>query len=222
MLSSSIKFISFDCYGTLTNFEIGELTRKTVGGRIPDHIIEPFLKDYTSFRFDEILGAWKPYREILHDALVRTCLKWDIPFIKNDAEIIYKAVPTWGPHSDVPKVLARIANVLPLVILSNAANEQIQSNVDKLGAPFHAIFTAEQAQAYKPRFQAFEYMFDSLDSFPENFLHVSSSIRYDLISAHDLNIGSRVFVDRGHDPGCPAFGYHEINDLNGLPSLLGL
>ena len=118
--------------------------------------------------------------------------------------------------------MTRIASVLPLVILSNAANEQIQSNIDKLGAPVHAVFTAEQAQAYKPRFQAFEYMFDSLNSSPENFLHVSSSIRYDLISAHDLNICLRVFVDRGHGPGCPAFGYHEINDLNGLPSLLGL
>jgi 2-haloacid dehalogenase len=39
------------------------------------------------------------------------------------------------------------------VILSNASNDQIQHNVAKLGAPFHAVFTAEQAQAYKPRMQ---------------------------------------------------------------------
>ena len=55
-----------------------------------------------------------------------------------------------GPHADVPAALAKVAEVLPLVILSNAADSQIRSNVDKLGAPFHAVLTAEQAKAYKP------------------------------------------------------------------------
>ena len=47
-------------------------------------------------------------------------------------------------------------------------NAQIMSNVEKLGAPFHAVYTAEQAQAYKPRMKAFEYMFDMLGCGPED------------------------------------------------------
>ena len=80
------------------------------------------------------------------------------------------------------------------MILSNASNDQIQSNVDKLGAPFHAVFTAQKAQAYKPRMQAFEYMLDKLGCGPEDILHVSSSLRYDLMTANDLGIKHKVFV----------------------------
>ena len=222
MLPASIRYISFDCYGTLTNFQVGEVTRERLRNRVPKNVVGQFLEDFSSYRFDEILGAWKPYSDVLHAALERTCQKWNITFVKEDAEVIYQAVPTWGPHSDVPDALAKAATVLPLVILSNASNDQIQGNVDKLGAPFHAVLTAEQARAYKPRFRAFEYMFDSLNSAPEHFLHVSSSLRYDLMSAHDLGISDRVFVNRGHGPGCAAYKYHEIDDLSGLPDLLGL
>src|SRR5690606_19542733 len=144
------------------------------------------------------------YPEVLHRALERNCRRWGIDFDPADALAIVAAIPTWGPHADVPSPLARLAERFPLVILSNAADDQIQANVDKLGAPFHAVLTAEQAQAYKPRLRAFEYMFDTLGCGPEHFMHVSSSLRYDLMSAHDLGIGRRVFVERGHGPGNPA------------------
>jgi 2-haloacid dehalogenase len=68
------------------------------------------------------------------------------------------------------------------------------------------VLTAEQARAYKPRLQAFEYMFDTLGCGPEHFAHVSSSLRYDLMSAHDLRIGRRVFVDAGTGPAIPPTG----------------
>jgi 2-haloacid dehalogenase len=84
------------------------------------------------------------------------------------------------------------------------------------------VLTAEQAQAYKPRLRAFEYMFDTIGCGPEHFVHVSSSLRYDLMAAHDLRIGRRVFVDRGHGPGNPAYGYQAIAELGELPGLLGL
>lgn len=107
-------------------------------------------------------------------------------------------MPTWGPHADVPAGLSRIADKIPLVVLSNASDDQIQKNVDLLGAPFHRVYTAQQAQAYKPRLQAFEYMLDQLGCSPEDILHVSSSLRYDLMSADDLGIKNKVFVNRGH------------------------
>ena len=57
---------------------------------------------------------------------------------------------------------------------------------------------------------------------PEHILHVSSSLRYDLMSAHDLRFGTRAFVNRGHGPGNAAYGYTEIADIGGLPGLVGL
>ncbi len=98
----------------------------------------------------------------------------------------------------------------------------IPHSVAKLGAPFHAAYTAEEAQAYKPRMQAFEYMLDQLGCGPEDVLHCSSSFRYDLMTAHDMRITNKVFVNRGHEPANPYYGYHEIKDIRGLPGLLGL
>ncbi|QED86228.1 haloacid dehalogenase [Pseudomonas amygdali pv. tabaci str. ATCC 11528] len=90
-------------------------------------------------------------------------------------------------------------------------------------APFHKVFTAQQAQACKPRLAAFEFMLDSLGCAPEDVLHVSSSFRYDLMSAHDMKIKHKAFVARGHEqPADVAFGYHQIPDIGGLPELVGL
>ena len=216
------KFISFDCYGTLTRFRMGELARDMFADRIPADRMEQFIADFSAYRFDEVLGDWQPYEGVLKNAVRRLCRKWKIQYLDHEAQKYYDAVPTWGPHEDVPAGLARVANEIPLVILSNASDDQIQKNVAKLGAPFHRVYTAQQAQAYKPRLQAFEYMLDSLNANPDDMLHVSSSLRYDLMSADDLGIKNKVFVNRGHGPGCPAYGYTEIADIGGLAGVVGL
>jgi 2-haloacid dehalogenase len=122
----------------------------------------------------------------------------------------------------VTEGLARVAADIPLVILSNAMEEQIPHNVAKLGVPFAHVFTAEGAAAYKPRLRAFEYMFDGLGCGPEDVAHVSSSFRYDLMSATDLRIPTKIWVNRGHEPAAPGYGYTEISDIGGLADALGL
>lgn len=222
MIEFQPKFITFDCYGTLTAFGMSAVTRKLIADRVPAEQMEDFLDDFEAYRGDEVLGQYKPYRQVINDALARTAKLWGIEHRDSDGEAIYESVPSWGPHPDVPKPLAAVAQRYPLVILSNAADEQIQSNVDKLGAPFHAVYTAEQAQAYKPRLQAFEYMLDQLGCGPGDILHVSSSLRYDLMPAHDLRVTNKVYVNRGYEPSTPYYGYHEVTDIGGLAGLLGI
>lgn len=216
------KFVTFDCYGTLTYFQMSALARKRFAGRVAPAQLDSFVKDFSAYRFDEVLGPWKPYEHVISNALSRTCRHWNLEFNPGEAREYYDAIPSWGPHPDVPESLARVAEHYPLVILSNASDTQINENVAKLGAPFHAVYTAEQAQAYKPRFQAFEYMFAQLSCGPSDVLHVSSSIRYDLMPAYDLGIENKVYVNRGYDPSTPYYGYHEIDDLSGLLTVLGL
>ena len=215
-------YISFDCYGTLTRFRMGEIAEKLCGDRIVADRMSAFTKDFAAYRLDEILGAWKPYAEVVANALRRTCRLHGVPYRDADGAAIYEAVPGWGPHPEVPAGLSRIADRIPLVILSNAMNAQIHDNVAQLGAPFHRVYTAEQANAYKPRFQAFEYMLDQLGAKPEEMMHVSSSYRYDQMSAFDLRFGARVFVARGHEPDNPFYRTHKIDDIGGLPALVGL
>jgi 2-haloacid dehalogenase len=216
------KYITFDCYGTLTNFQIPDVARELYGNQLGEARMQKFIDNFTAYRRDEILGDWKPYGQVIHNALERTCKLNGVVFRPEDAKMCYERVPTWGPHPDVPAGLAKVAKEYPLVILSNASNSQIMSNVEKLGAPFHAVYTAEQAQAYKPRFKAFEYMFDRLGCGPEDVLHCSSSFRYDLMSAHDLGIKHKVWVNRGHEPANPYYGYVEVADISGLPGVVGL
>ncbi|WPC06161.1 haloacid dehalogenase type II [Pseudomonas benzenivorans] len=216
------KYITFDCYGTLTNFQMGPLTRELFADRVPAEQMDQFVQDFAAYRLDQVMGDWRPYDEILKTALARVCKRWGVEY-RGEGQLYYDAVPTWGPHADVTAGLAKIADKIPLVIISNAMDEQIMSNVDKLGVPFHKVYTAQQAQAYKPRLQAFEYLLDSLGCGPEDLLHVSSSFRYDLMSAHDMKIKNKAFVARGHEqPGNACYGYHQISDIGGLPALVGL
>jgi 2-haloacid dehalogenase len=222
MSSIRPKFITFDCYGTLIDFEMGPATRRAFADRIQAERMSRFCADFSGFRLDEVLGAWKPYREVIGTALERTCKLWHMPSDPADADRIYAEIPSWLPHADVPAALARLARHYPLVVLSNSMKALIPFSVARLGAPFHASYTAEEAGAYKPRMRAFEYMLDRLGCAPEDILHCSSSYRYDLMTAHDMRFGHRIFVNRGHEPANPFYGAREVQDLGELPSLLGL
>ena len=216
------KYITFDCYGTLIYFQIHVMTKTLFAARVDQAHMAAFLADFSAYRFDEALGPWQPYADLIKVALRRCCKRWGLPAQDAEAQQLYDAIPTWGPHPDVPAGLATLAKEFPLVILSNASDSQLPHNVAKLGAPFHAVYTAEQAQAYKPRLQAFEYMLDQLNCAPADLLHVSSSLRYDLMSAYDVGIRHTVYIERGHGPSTSYYGYPTIKDLGGLPALVGL
>ncbi len=216
------KFITFDLYGTLTNFQMSDVTARLMADRVDEGDMGRFLDDFEAFRGDEVLGTFKPYAQVITESFRRTCDLWNMAYDRETASAIVDAVPTWGPHPDVPEALARTAEAYPLVILSNANDEQIRHNVDKLGAPFHAVYTAEQARSYKPCFAAFEYMLDQLGCQRHEILHVSASLYYDLMPCHHMRIVNKVYVNRGYEPSVPFFGYHEIPDITHLPGLLGL
>ncbi|MEV0388687.1 haloacid dehalogenase type II [Nonomuraea sp. NPDC050643] len=216
------KYITFDCYGTLTSFDLNLTVKPLVADRISEEDMPLFLKDYRAYRMDEVLGEFKLYPDVLKDSFRRACERWGIGYRPSDGEAIVACVPTWGPHADVPAALAKLADTYPLVILSNAVDETLRHNVDKLDAPFHKVFTAEQARAYKPRYQAFEYLLDQLGCERDEIVHVSSHIWYDLIPAHELRIPHKVYVNRGYDPSTPFYQYAETADLSGVPAVLGL
>ncbi len=216
------RYITFDCYGTLINFEMANAARALYADRVAAEDMKEFTDAFTAYRLDEILGAWKPYEQVVDNAIRRTCKRCNVEYREGDGKSIYEQVPTWGPHPDTSAGLAKVAKEFPLVGLSNAATAQIPHNIERIGVPFHAVYTAEQAQAYKPRMQAFEYMLDQLGCAPQDILHVSSSFRYDLMTAHDLGIKNKVWVNRGHEPANPYYNYTEIKDIGGLAAVVGL
>ena len=216
------KYVTFDCHGTLINFQMADAAKDLFQHLLTDLQMAEFINHFQAYRLDEVLQDWKPYAEVVHNALERTCKRNNVPFDAALAEDIYNRIPTWGPHPDVPAGLAKLAENIPLVILTNSMIAQIPSNVAKLGAPFHAVLTAEEARSYKPHLRAFEFMFDTLGCGPEDITHVSSSFRHDLMSAYDIGIKSKVWVNRGHEPANPFYEYTEIPDISHLSGVFGL
>ncbi len=216
------KFITFDCYGTLINFDMAGAAASRFADRVSPEKMDAFVTDFARYRMDEVLGAFKLYPQVVGDALRRTCNKWGAECTAEDGEAIMAACATWGPHPDVPAGLAKVAEAFPLVLLTNSTDALIKNHVPRLGAPVHMTITAEEVGAYKPQMKGFEYMLRKLNCGPEEILHVSSSLRYDLMTAHDLGITHKVYVNRGHDAGNPWYGYTEINDIGGLAAVVGL
>src|SRR5271166_4471583 len=136
------KYVTFDCYGTLTNFDMAGAARRIYGEMLDETRMAAFIRSFAVYRMDEVLGAWKPYADVVNHALERACKANKVAFRPEDAQRIYEEVPTWGPHPDVPAGLSRVVQEIPLVILSNAMKSQIPFNVEKLGVPFHMVITA--------------------------------------------------------------------------------
>ena len=82
--------------------------------------------------------------------------------------------------------------------------------------------TGFESLVHKPRLQAFEYMIDQLGCDPADLLNLSSSLRYDHMSAYDVGIRHTVYIERGHGPSTDYYGYPTLQDLGGLPAIVGL
>jgi 2-haloacid dehalogenase len=222
MIDFEPKYITFDMHGTLIRWQLQDLTRRLLADVVPADQMDEVIKSFQWQRLDEVLGPWKPLYDVIHDSLRKTLERFGFEYRRADSQAIVDALPTWGPYPEVPAALRALATRAPLVILSNADDATVMRNVEQLGAPFHAVYTAEQAQAYKPRYQAFEYMFNQLGCGPKDVLHISASPRYDLMVAHDLGITNKVHVNRGFEPSVPGYGYYEVNLLSQVPPLLGI
>ena len=215
------QFITFDCYGTLVNFDLTAATLRVLGAR-KDHIdLKRFLDDFEAIRFQQVLGPYRPYREVLCRSLEEVMTRFGLVYRPADGDEIVRAVPTFGPFPDVPDALQRLRARFKLVIISNTEDDLIAQNVRNIGVPFDHVITAEQARGYKPLHGIFHYALEVLGCGPEDILHVAQGFEYDIMPAHELG-WSRVWINRYGQPGDQVYGpYVELPDLSPLPPLLG-
>ena len=217
------KYVTFDCYGTLTRFRMGDMAREMFADRIPAERMEQFVADFSAYRFDEVLGDWKPYEVVLKNALRRTCRKWKLAVSGSRGAAVLRRGADLGPaRGRGRRGSRRSRSEIPLVILSNASDDQIQSNVAKLGAPFHRRLHGPAGTGLQAAPQGVRVHARLARLRPEDMLHVSSSLRYDLMSADDLGIVNKVFVNRGHGPAIRPIATPRSSDIGGLPGVVGL
>jgi 2-haloacid dehalogenase len=216
------KFVTFDMNGTLIKFAINDTMRDVLGDRLPAEVADEYLRICKAYRIDECMGAYKPFHQIVHDSMERASRKVGIEFRADEAREVYDRIPTFGPYPGVTAALNRLAEAVPLVIITNsdtAVAEQLAAN---LKAPFEVIITAEQMGCYKPRLAAFEYMFEKLGVTPDEIVHVSASPMYDHRPAAIMGIEKKVYVERGFEHDEHWLGYEHITDIAELPVLFGL
>ena len=216
------EYITFDCYGTLIDFNLDAAALHILGSRLEHVAADAFLREFEKIRFEEVLGVYRPYREVLRRSLERAAGQLGVPYGEADGDALISAVPAFGPFPDVPPALERIRQHCKLVIVSNTDDDLIAANVEQIGVPFHRVITAEQAQAYKPSPAVFRYVLETLGCDKEDILHVAQGFNYDIMPAHDLG-WKRVWINRRNQPGDERYGpYAELPDLSGLPDLLGV
>jgi 2-haloacid dehalogenase len=215
-------YVSFDCYGTLIDFQITPITRELVGDKIAPESWDRFVADFRAIRYDQVCGVYYAYEQVLQDSFGRVCRRWGLDADPNAGKRFADGVRSWGPHADVPAPLKVMGEHYKLVILSNADDSFLEESVPRLGVDFHAVYTAEQAGFYKPRYGAFEYMLEQLDASPDDFVHVSSHTRYDLLPAYDLGFRNLVYLDRGYDPVTTGYGYQTVQSLDDVNKMLGI
>jgi 2-haloacid dehalogenase len=215
-------YVTFDCYGTLIAFDLGPITLEQFGPRAAGLDADAFLRAFEELRFQEVLGPYRPYREVLKRSLARAMRQFGLDYHEADGEAIVAAVPTFGPFPEVLPALERIRQHCRLVIVSNSDDDLIASNLRQIGVPFDRVITAEQARVYKPSSAMFHYVLSTLHCRPDDILHVAQGFRYDIVPTHDLG-WRQVWINRRSLPGDSTHTpYRELPDLSGLPALLGI
>jgi 2-haloacid dehalogenase len=216
------KFVTFDMNGTLIQFRINDAIREVLGDRLPAELADEFLQACKAYRIDECMGDYKPFDQIVAQSMERASRRVGLDYREGDARAVYEIVPTWGPYPGVTEALNRLAEEVPLGIITNSDTAHAVRLANNLQAPFEVVISAEQMGVYKPRLRAFEYLLDKLGAAPEEIVHVSASPMYDLRSAAAMGIEHKVYMDRGFEHDEHWLGYERITDIADLPVLFGL
>src|SRR5262245_19456094 len=220
-MARKIRCVTFDCYGTLIDWEGGigkallslpvlagkpDLVRKLVARReeIEKGMIvsAPELpqEDSPEERYES--PPYRPYREILAESLEAAAQALDVPIGGCDAEAVAATVPDWEPFAGTRAALAGIKKRFPIAILSNVEEEVIAASVQRIGIPFDLIITAEQVEAYKPAPDHWYAAMHELEADEEDLFHLAASPFHDLETATLLGIRCG-YVDRSGHPLLP-------------------
>jgi 2-haloacid dehalogenase len=198
--------LSFDCYGTLIDWETGLLGAlrpilDAHGAAVGD---EELLALYGRLEPEVEARPYQPYRDVLADVL--RGIGDEHGFTPSDAEIqaFAGSVGSWPAFEDSVDALARLGQSFRLGVITNCDDDLFAVSAQRLGEPFDWVVTAQQALAYKPDHAPFELAVDTIGMPRERILHVAQSLFHDHVPARELGLAS-AWIDRRRDrPGSGA------------------
>jgi 2-haloacid dehalogenase len=194
---SRFEVLTFDCYGTLINWEAGLLAAlhrilNAHSKKIPD---PELLALYGEFEQLAEQPPYQTYREVLGSVVRQfgTALSF-IPTLE-EVRSLAVSLPAWRPWPDTVATLRQLKTRFRLVILSNIDDDLFDSTRPQLQVAFDEVVTAQQAQAYKPSLKLFELALSRIQAPAHRVLHVGQSIYHDVVPAQALGLAT-VWVNR--------------------------
>jgi 2-haloacid dehalogenase len=230
MAFESIRLITFDCYGTLIDWENGMLAA-----------MRPiFSRDGKSFSDAELLqlygeieaeieaGPYLPYRQVLANAVQEMGRRKNVQVSPEQGAAFAESITRWKPFADTVPALQSLAKKFQLGIISNVDDNLFAETRKKLApVEFAFVVTAQQVQSYKPDFRNFEEAIRRSGLKKEQILHAGQSLYHDIAPANALGI-CNVWVNRpsaypnaGATKPSTARAEYEVHTLAELNVLVG-
>jgi 2-haloacid dehalogenase len=191
------EVLTFDCYGTLIDWEAGLLAALRPILSAYDKNIDDatLLKLYGDFEQRSEQGKFHPYREVLESVVRQFGDELQFTPTIEEARSLPDSLATWQPWPDTVAALRQLKTRFRLAILSNVDDDLFVLTRPKLEIEFDEIITAQQAQAYKPSLKLFELALSRIHAPAHRVLHVGQSIYHDVIPAQALGLAT-VWVNR--------------------------
>ena len=183
---SEIRVVSFDCYGTLVDWEAGILSALRVvlaaHGAHPE--AKRILEDYAEFEASAEEGDYRAYTEVLRAVVREFGAKY--AFIPTEAELeaLSRSLPQWKPFEDTVDALRRLKRRYRLAVLSNVDDPLFVHTERQLEVPLDEVVTSSQVRSYKPSLAHFHELLSRLGVAPGSILHVAQSLYHDIAPAH--------------------------------------
>ena len=191
--------LTFDCYGTLVDWETGILTglRAALRGLAVAPPDDELLERYSQAEGEAEGGRYLPYREVVANSLRVVCRRYGIEATDKAAADFGASVGDWLPFPDSVAALARLKSRYRLGVITNCDDDLFATTNGRLGVEFDWIVTAQSVGSYKPDPRNFLAAFDRIDLPRERILHVAQSLFHDHAPARRLGLAS-VWIDRRH------------------------
>jgi 2-haloacid dehalogenase len=191
------KVLTFDCYGTLIDWETGIFSalRPILAAHEKKITDSTLLELYSELELKAERGEFLRYRDVLQSVVRGFGERLGFSPTETEVRSLPESLANWQPFPDTVEALRALKNRYRLAVISNVDDDLFASTAPKLGVAFDHVITAQQAGCYKPCMRMFNLAEERMSVRREQWLHVGQSIYHDVIPAQSLGIAT-VWVNR--------------------------
>ncbi len=198
----NIKLLTFDCYGTLIDWEAGIRSSLVAIADVKDPTLPDLVDDYIRTEASLEQREYRSYVEIQRRTLESLAEKYHLTIPQGQTDILTRDMALWPPFPDTIHNLKRLKSKFMLGILSNIDVDLFATTNKQLDMDFDLVITAEDVQSYKPSHAHFLRAIEQSAVEKDEILHVAQSVYHDAIPAAALGINF-VWINRYGQPRPP-------------------